>query len=344
MSAALAIGFVGLLALSGPARGSLARFERNDPSVRQLRRRAQADLDSGFCGDADDPYLYHVAPVDVLEDIAAEGLRPDATPPGFIGFQSWSKGKVFLSAGVDAMEEWRRILKQSQKRSWSSIGWVPIRIDLSSLAYKMIRSDWRSEVPCSFFVTRPIIPSHLQVQDSGGSWVTLTPEVATLIRSSFKSRKTRKGSRSDGVFLDENSKTRTQAVPNQSFTRSAVLSPAEASRKALSELRSMGGGYRPPEALDALRAVTAGHKKVLWIDMVKVNREAKGRGLGAAAADRVEAWGVEQGATLALAVSYDFTDTGSPLHFWEKLGYSSIYEDEDVAGQPAIIFKGLKNG
>ena len=101
------------------------------------------------------------------------------------------------------------------------------------------------------------------------------------------------GSRS--VFLDENSKTRTQSVPNQSFTRSAVLSPAEASRKALSELRSMGGAHRPPEAVDALRVVTAGHKKVLWIDMVKVNREAKGRGLGAAAAGRVETWGVEQG-------------------------------------------------
>ena len=70
------------------------------------------------------------------------------------------------------------------------------------------------------------------------------------------------GSRS--VFLDENSKTRTQSVPNQSFTRSAVLSPAEASRKALSELRSMGGAHRPPEAVDALRVVTAGHKKVLW--------------------------------------------------------------------------------
>ena len=150
------------------------------------------------------------------------------------------------------------------------------------------------------------------------------------------------GSRS--VFLDENSKTRTQSVPNQSFTRSAVLSPAEASRKALSELRSMGGAHRPPEAVDALRVVTAGHKKVLWIDMVKVNREAKGRGLGAAAAGRVETWGVEQGATLALAVSYDFTDTGSPLPFWEKLGYSSIYEDEDVVGQPTIIFKELKNG
>lgn len=342
MSAALAIGLVGLLALSGSARGSLVRLA-GDHSVRQLRRRAQADLDSGFCGDADDPYLYHVAPVDVLEDIAVDGLRPDATPPGFIGFQSWSKGKVFLSAGMDAMEDWRRILKQSQKRSWSSVGWVPIRIDLSSLAYKMIRSDWRSEVPCSFFVTRPIIPSHLQVQDSGGSWVTLTPEVATLIRSSFNPKKTRKGSRS-GVFLDENSKTRTQSVPNQSFTRSAVLSPAEASRKALSELRSMGGAHRPPEAVDALRVVTAGHKKVLWIDMVKVNREAKGRGLGAAAAGRVETWGVEQGATLALAVSYDFTDTGSPLPFWEKLGYSSIYEDEDVVGQPTIIFKELKNG
>ena len=106
----------------------------------------------------------------------------------------------------------------------------------------------------------------------------------------------------------------------------------------------MGGEHRPLEAVDALRVVTAGHKRVLWIDLVKVNIEAKGRGLGAAAAGRVEAWGVGQGATLALAVSYDFTDTGSPLPFWEKLGYSSIYEDENVAGQPAIIFKELRNG
>ena len=58
----------------------------------------------------------------------------------------------------------------------------------------------------------------------------------------------------------------------------------------------------------------------------------------------MEAWAQAQGATLALAVSYDFTGTGSPLSFWEKLGYSSIYEDEDVVGQPTIIFKELKNG
>jgi len=151
-----------------------------------------------------------------------------------------------------------------------------------------------------------------------------------------------RGSRS--VFLDENSKTRIQAVHNQSFTRSAVLSPAEASRKALSELRSMGGEHRPPEAVDALRVVSAGHKKILWIDLVKINDEQKGRGRGSAVARRMEAWAQAQGATLALAVSYDFTGTGSPLPFWEKLGYSSIYEDEDVVGQPTIIFKELKNG
>ena len=151
-----------------------------------------------------------------------------------------------------------------------------------------------------------------------------------------------RGSRS--VFLDERSRSRIQAVANQSYTRSAVMSPAEVSRKALSELRGVGGGHGPSEAVTALRAITSGHKKILWIDLVKINDKQKGRGLGSAAARRMEAWAQAQGATLALAVSYDYTDAGSPLPFWEKLGYASLYEEDNVPGQPAIIFKELSNG
>lgn len=335
----LAIVWLSLpIELSNRVAGSSSR----EPSVRELRHRAQADLDSGFCGDADDPFLYHVAPIELLTRIAAEGLRPDAHDPGFIGFQSWSKGKVFVSAGLDSMRDWKRILENSSKRSWSSSAWIPIRISLSSLAYRMIRSDWRAEIPCSFFLTRPISPLHLQVEIVGGSWVPLTVETASSIQKNKGIMVDRNpvGSRAASIFLQESDRSRIQSVASQSFTKSAILSPAKATQTALSEMRALGGSL-PAAVASSLRLMTSTHKKILWVDMVKINSERMGQGLGTAAVDRMESWARSRGATLALAVSYDFTGVGSPLSFWEARGYSSIHEDDETEGQPAIIFKEL---
>ena len=181
---------IALTAVAGLAAASLIRKTRQTgnanhgkPSIRELRRRAQADLDSGFCGDSEDYYIYHVAPIEKLHSISVGGLRPNETEPGFVGFQAWSRGKVFLSGGKDAMNIWMDTLKSSQRRNWTSRRWIPIRIKLDSLAYKMIRSDYMSEFPCSFFVTRAIEPKHLEVQDGTGSWVDLTPEIVHAISS-----------------------------------------------------------------------------------------------------------------------------------------------------------------
>ncbi len=164
-----------LLSVMKPS-GSPVRLH-GQTSTRELRKMARDELDSGFCGDADDPYLYHIAPVEQIESISREGLQPDRVEPGFVGFQSWSRGKIFLAGGDDAASQWVDILQSSQKRRWRSAFWVKLRVSLDSLAYKMIRLDTASELPCSFFVTRPIKPEHLEVH-LDEAWVTLTPAVA----------------------------------------------------------------------------------------------------------------------------------------------------------------------
>ncbi len=159
--------------------GSPARLHGQTPT-RRLRKKAQDEFNSGICVDLDDPYLYHVAPVEQIKSISREGLQPDRVEPGFVGFQSWSRGKIFLAGGDGAASSWADILQGSQRRKWRSALWVKLRVSLDSLAYKMIRLDMASELPCSFFVTRPIKPEHLEAQ-LGETWVTLTPAVADQI-------------------------------------------------------------------------------------------------------------------------------------------------------------------
>jgi GNAT superfamily N-acetyltransferase len=141
------------------------------------------------------------------------------------------------------------------------------------------------------------------------------------------------------VEIDPSRRTRLQVVPQESFSRVAVLSRQQAERTALSELRAMTRHDMPTHARAALRDALADHRSVLWVDLLKVNPLTRGRGLGAEAVGRLEDWGRSQGATLALAVSYDFSFSGSPLGFWERLGYLCLYEDDEVEGSPSIIFK-----
>jgi GNAT superfamily N-acetyltransferase len=143
------------------------------------------------------------------------------------------------------------------------------------------------------------------------------------------------------AHIEETSRSRMQAIPGQSFSRAEVLTRSEAARKLISEFNALSNTRIDRVASESIQRVLAPHKKLLWIDLLKVNDEKKGRGLGASAVDRAERWAQRQGATAAVAVSYDYTKSCSPLLFWENRGYDALHEDEEGAGGTgaAIIFK-----
>jgi hypothetical protein len=143
------------------------------------------------------------------------------------------------------------------------------------------------------------------------------------------------------AHIEETSRGRMQVIPGQSFSRAQLLTQNEAVRKLTSEFNALSNTRIDRLALASIKQALAPHKNLLWIDLLKVNDEKKGRGLGASAVDRVEGWAQTQGATAAVAVSYDYTRSGSPLLFWENRGYDVLHEDEEGAGGTgaAIIFK-----
>jgi len=177
----LTLGALAGLAVAGfvaQRRGSLALSGR---------ARAREVLESGTCDTWDPAYaearFYHVAPVESLPAIRLRGLRPDQKEPGFVGFQEWSKGRVFLSAGEDARAYWERALRDSTKRKWTSAEWVTLRVRTGSPTYKKVQHDWRAEHECSFYVEATIPPRDLEIQDATGSWVLLAPPATRGSRS-----------------------------------------------------------------------------------------------------------------------------------------------------------------
>lgn len=143
------------------------------------------------------------------------------------------------------------------------------------------------------------------------------------------------------AHIEETSRGRMQVIPGQSFSKVQVLTQNEAVRKLTSEFNGLSNTRIDRLALASIKQALAPHKKLLWIDLLKINDEKKGRGLGASAVDRAEGWAQAQGATAAVAVSYDYTTSGSPLFFWESRGYAVLHEDEEGADGTgaAIIFK-----
>jgi len=162
------------------SRGTLPRPGKraSDAVMSRLgRARAREVLAEGGCDAWDPEYqearFYHVAPVESLPAIRARGLRPDQREPGFVGFQEWSKGRVFLSAGEDARSYWERVMHDSTRRTWTSAEWVTLRIRAGSPAYTKVQHDWKAEHPCSFYVESTIPPKDLEIQDAAGTWVSL---------------------------------------------------------------------------------------------------------------------------------------------------------------------------
>jgi len=145
-----------------------------DPSPHTLKARARDWLESGLCGPHGE--VYHLTALESVPSIQAQGLTPNAREPGFQGFESWSKGKVFFTAGCD-LGVWLYTLKNARGRWWTTKAWVVLRVKPGAPVYRQLQHDWESENECSFFTTRRVPASDLELclpNKAGYAWIEMS--------------------------------------------------------------------------------------------------------------------------------------------------------------------------
>jgi hypothetical protein len=172
VSVRLAIGAAGVLAglAALGRRGSRAGrdvFVRGaGPGHPSRQEPASGVIGAGICGE--DVDLYHITFVEKLPTILAHGLR---------NMRRWSEGRLFFSAGVDALDFWLDIVRDSD--SGLNSAWHPVIIRvpesyvMAELHDDLYIDDHGEEQACTVFTYRSIPSSVLQVDVAGpppGPW------------------------------------------------------------------------------------------------------------------------------------------------------------------------------
>ena len=180
MSAYLAVAVITVLAAATARKPAYQRREsgsraHGDPTDSELKKRARGLLESGVCGDG---ALYHVTSSAALPAIAASGLRPRSKwqkgefVGTFDGFDDWSRDKVFLAGGEEALSYWLHLVSSGRRSRlrFESVKILRVRPGMEQRV-RPILHDWKGHEECSFFTTRDIPAEILELRSDSGSWV-----------------------------------------------------------------------------------------------------------------------------------------------------------------------------
>jgi len=183
MGSSLAIGAAAALAVGAVVRAARSRSgspSHGEPSDQELKDWAEFLLEEA----CDDGVLYHVTLSENIPSIQRLGLLPlniEESEGTFEGFMFWSSGKVFFAGGDFAKEWWQDTMGTSQKSAYKGADLSVLRVK-PGMELKLpggLYADWKSEVECSFYTTRPVPPWMLEIwieAPGGGSWQPLAAQ------------------------------------------------------------------------------------------------------------------------------------------------------------------------
>lgn len=125
-------------------------------------------LNSGMClGDEEDLVFYHATPSRNVPSIQREGLKLSAGDSTF-NTKDWSQGKVFLVVGWSNASQWQGYVEEM-----TGLSTAILSVALPKTWLRYLRIDEVAAMegdPCTFYLTRPIPPAFIEVEDIG--WET----------------------------------------------------------------------------------------------------------------------------------------------------------------------------